>query len=289
MFELPTTVSTISVSALRDYHRCGYYYRLKRIEKLPSEKSHHMAAGSAIHEAFYLAYGVPIELVDNGRFLKPRWEVLPGRFEPGQALQLFRLLWWRSGEAEDDVDRTVYDAYMLLKDVVDVPTNFKTGQKKALKADNQEDLRKAWYGHYHDMLEASLAKPFEHPVIEIERKIEYQIGSHQAVGYIDLVLQDASDKGEIYIDLKSSYNRPSDVDLMFDEQMNCYYQTGPKDIWYFHLRSNEVIGVDPNFQLMQWYGAVADQTVQLIEAGVFPKRFSSDCVSCEFRTRCIGV
>jgi hypothetical protein len=84
-------------------------------------------------------------------------------------------------------------------------------------------------------------------------------------------------------------SRPNDVELFFDEQMNCYYQLGPKDIWYYHLKTGAIVEIDQNFALTEWYGQVADETMRAIAAGYFPKRFSSDCVYCSYRAQCIGI
>lgn len=287
MSDQPNELPKLSVSALNDYHRCGYYYKLRRVDKVPVEETHHMAAGSILHEAVYMAYGKPVDLHDNGRFLKSRWEVYPdARFDPQLGLYLFDALW--EGDVSGDAPAEVWAAYEMLSETTPPPRNFKPGPKASLKkAKNQRELKEAWKQHFREMLEQVLEKPFDLPVIEIERKLTYNLGSTEATGYADLVLEDHD--GEIGVDLKSGYNKPSDAELFFDPQMNAYYQSGFKSMWYYHMRSNTIVEVEPNLQLQAWFGGVAEETSRAIQAGYFPKRFSKDCVYCPFRAQCIGT
>lgn len=281
-------MTRLSVSALRDYNTCGHYYYLKRIVGKDAYNSHHAAAGSLVHDSFYMAYGRPVELIDKGNFKKVRWEVT-GEFHPEYALAMFDALWWGDPGRLGEHANVLTPYYEMLAQTTPPPENFVTGQKKALKASSQEALRAAWCEHYREMLEGGVAQPFDLPVKEIERELTYTLGEHEAVGYADIVLENPNTGGEIYVDLKSGYNKPNEQELFFDEQMMSYYQTGPEDIWYYHLRSGELIAVDENVPLQRMIAEVANQTAVAIDSGYFPKRFSKDCVRCPFRVECIGI
>jgi hypothetical protein len=203
--ELPVARVT-SVSALRDYHKCGHYYKLKRIDKLPSTDTHHMAAGSLMHDAFYMAYAEPIDVVDNGKFAKAKWEV-HGAFTPERALEMFEALWERKPHKNWGKSSVFHPMYERLIATNEPVKNFKPGAKASLKGKNQKELRAGWKQHFEEMLRGALKEPFKFPVVEIERRIEYSIGSTQAVGYIDVVLRDPADNGEIFVDLKSGLGK----------------------------------------------------------------------------------
>lgn len=296
----------LSVSALKTYNSCPKKYWFEKVSGEPVEYTHHMDAGTLCHTAFYMAYGTPGEIVYVGakpglhdklaagiplvegedyRYLKTSWTVREG-FHPEDGVAMFSALWHRDPELLGE-DRELRAAYDKLAQTDAQPSNFVPGPLKDLKVGNPKKLAENWYAHYLKMVEQSLAQPLEYPVVEIEREVEYMLGSQKCVGYIDLVL--AGPQGDIFVDLKSGYSKPNSRDLFFDEQMNCYYRLQPTDIWYYHLRSGEILPVDENLSLQTFLDRVADQVALAIENNYYPERYSKDCLYCAFRQKCIGT
>ena len=298
----------LSVSAIRDYQKCGRFYYYKRVAKIPESRSHHADAGTLVHNTFYAAYATP-ELTGTvtGRN-KIAWKVHDD-FKPDLALALFDLFWNRVtlGQPFEELVPHVREAlfhnspaergellaaFRALEDEMPVVTNFKPGQLKALGKGqklSQGQLKHGWGDHFRAMLEASLKEPFRHPVKEIEREVVYKLGSTEMLGYVDIVLETLGGE-EVFIDLKTGYNKPSDKELRIDDQVQGYYEAQhPVDFWYFHMKSGEIISVDDQPELRRFLAHTADQVSEKIHQEDFTPRFTKDgCAQCAYFKECIG-
>lgn len=305
----------LSISSIRDYQTCPHYYYLKRVQKVPETKSHHADCGSLVHASFYAAYGEPqLELDTKGR-MKTTWKPT-GEFHPLRAAVMYQALWNRqpndpmvhedpSGLWADqqivnllskhglkDTDyleavKWTREHFPKLSPTVGIPSNFKKGQLKALKDDNPVRLKQNWGTYFYEMLYDALQEEFQWEVVAIEREIHYQLGGEDTIGYVDLVLDGPG--GDIYVDLKTGYNKPSKGELFLDEQIAAYYSTNPNDFWYYHMRSGELFSVERNEAAVGLLNDVARDTARGIRMGYYPKRFTKDgCAYCSMRKACFA-
>jgi CRISPR/Cas system-associated exonuclease Cas4 (RecB family) len=300
----------LSVSALRDYRSCPRYYYEKRINKRPEKVTHHMAAGNIVHDSFYMAYGRPVMDSSIG-VRRVSWEP-HGSFTPHHAQMMFRALWQRVPVGEGSHDKTVRSAekqelltlerlpselrssYEVLASTTPFVKNFVNGQTKRLKGSTQAELKEGWGEHFQEMLDNSLTDPLPFPVIDIEREYAFQLGGVSMKMFGDLVL-DASKKyepgAEIGVDLKSGYSKPSEDELMMDDQMQTYYvATGAREFWLYHLRSGEIFPIERSEPLIESLHEMAAQDAISIENEFFPRRYDkSQCARCAYRKACHGV
>lgn len=211
----------LSVSAIRDYQKCGRFYYYKRVVKIPESRSHHADSGTLVHNTFYAAYATPERRGTPSGRNKTAWKVHDD-FKPRLALALFDLFWNRvtvgqpfeelfSGVREPlfhnsaTEEEELREAFRALEDEMPVVTNFKPGQLKTLGKGQkltQHQLKAGWGDHFRNMLEASLKEPFRHPVKEIEREVVYRLGTTEMLGYVDIVLETLGGE-EVFIDLKT--------------------------------------------------------------------------------------
>lgn len=291
----------LSVSALRDYRRCPRYYKYKRVEKKREVMTHHAPAGNLVHSAFYAAYGYPIIRANptTGRD-KLEWRV-SGDFDPKNGPAILKALWYRDPMGDPDVEGKIYDelpshlhnTYALLADDLEHVNNFKTGQKKALKADSQEALRDAWFNEFESMLISSLEKPLSFPVVSIERSVRFTLGGVEMLAYFDLTLDSSKlhgEGGKTVVDLKSGQTKPSEAELFSDDQVQSYHAADePDDFWLYHLKSGEIFSIERNEPLIQSLNVMAEQDALSIQSGFYPKRYDKQvCSRCPFRKDCHG-
>lgn len=209
-----TSPKRFSVSAIRDFQRCSFYYKLARVDKVPEERTtHHRWAGSVVHAAFQLAYAQPLAgAVSSSGRVKTDWNVdNAGTID--DSLELFDMLW--SGQRTEDDPlvgpnraQRAYDVMVSDPQMQPPPlSHFAKGNTKALGKGQRlsgRELKEAWGEHFRKMLLGSLEQGLAYPVKEVEREVHYHLGGVPMIGYIDLVLEDPLG-GEVYVDLKSGF------------------------------------------------------------------------------------
>lgn len=274
----------LSVTALRDFHFCGAFYRLKRVVKVKPDQpeGHQLAAGKILHNCYYYARANPVMKEGDWRV---SWE-LTGSFSPERAMNMFWAMW------NDDItglQGDELDHYMLLiKDRTPWErVRFGKGLTKALKADSQAALRSAWGTAYSEQLRDSLALTLPGEIVEFEREINYQLGGIEMLGFADIILR-REDGTEHYVDIKTGWNAPSPQKLAWDVQQNCYYLDGPSEISILHFRTATLYSVARNVALLEGLNRSAPAVADAIEAGFFVPNPGEQCGSCEFRLACLG-
>lgn len=302
----------LSVSAIRDYNRCSRYYFYKRVMKYPDPMSHHAPAGTLVHNAFYAAYGTPTLQIDmsTGR-MKTQWFV-HGKFEPEMAKAVFDLFWaqaakgslfegllrhvknkdFHEGPLRDELE-TYFHA---LKGEMPIVNNFCAGQLKALGKGQkltQTQLKDGWGAYYREMLELITEKPLPLPVKEIEREVVWKQGDVDMLGYIDIVL-DAGGGAEEGYDLKSAFNKPSDKELVLEDQMLGYYEASEyhgvnmQAFYFWHLRSDTKYLVKDNAKTRALLRASAQHVSNKIQAEDWSPRFDKEnCSYCTYLNDCL--
>lgn len=274
----------LSVSALRDYNRCPQYFKLSRVDKHPREtQRHYMWAGNVVHAALESIYGVPV--FDAGQ-RRPRWE-LADVAKLGVANEVFDSLWHHDPSyANDDRAQEVYSA--LNKELSTPPaSNFAYGQLKATKSKNHLERRDGWRVQYSAMVGQAALLGYKYPVIDVERRVDYNVGGVPLLGYIDLVLK--GPEGEIFVDLKSG-RKPSDRELEWDDQIALYYLAGqPSSFWYHSLKAAAIYEVARNDELCRALELNTPEIMRQIQARNFPRRLSGDCAICDLRLTCMGM
>lgn len=271
----------LSVSAIKDFKKCGRYYKLTRIDKRkPDQQSHSLQAGSLVHTCYYYAWGNPTK----GEGWRMNWN-LTGEFQRERALAMYDTLW--AGEIQGGLSgQELAHAVLLLKDQKPwSQIKFRPGQLKHLKVEGQAALKDAWGAHFRTILADCLATPLPAPIKEIEREVRYSLGGVEMLGFIDLVLQNP-DGTEDAIDLKTTHGKPSETDLTWNEQMNTYYLEGFSTIYLWHLRSTELLPVPRNLWLMGAMQESAPVVMDAIEAGLFLPRHDAECAYCDVRKWC---
>lgn len=305
----------LSVSAIRDYQKCGRFYFYKRVRKLPDPMSHHAPAGTLVHNSFYAAYGTPLLQPDlNSDRMKTVWYVT-GRFDAHMAMAIFDLFWNRRKKTEtfDELLAHVTDDrysepslreqleqfFLALQGEMPIVNNFRAGQLVALgkgKNFNQAELHAGWGKYYRDMLAGIVAKPLPYPVKEIEREVFWKQGDVNMVGYLDIVMDASSKYGpdaEIGTDLKTAYNKPSEKELVIEDQMLGYYDASEKNgsdmrsFSYWHLRSNTMYPVKDDPDLRALLNHTATQVGNKIHEGDWTPRFDKEnCAMCTYLKQC---
>lgn len=294
----PKLPTRLSVSAVRDWNFCSWYFKLARIDKVPEDKTtHHRWAGSVLHAAFMVAYGTP-KAPEGG--WRTTWTVdNAGTIE--DSLELFEMLW--DGELlahglEDDLGYSrAQKAYLeLSKDGQLAPVkarDFAYGATKALKNRDHAARKDAFKAYFKDMLESSLEQGLPYPVVALEHEANYTMGDVPMLGFIDIVMQ-KPDGSFVFDDLKSGARCPSDSQLMFDDQMNAYYTCEyngkkPSEVWYHHMKTGTVLETPRNLPMIQAMQETAPEIMASIQAGRFIKNITADCAGCNRRKSCLGV
>ena len=275
----------LSVTALRDFHHCGNFYRLKRIVKVKPDhpQSHMLAAGKLLHNAYYYASANPLMKPGDWRV---SWE-LTGDFSPERATNMFLAMWNDDPSGLHPEEMEHYN--LLIKDRTPWgQVHFSKGLTKALKADSQAALRAAWGEAYLQQLKDALNLPLPGEVVEFEREIIYHLGTVEMLGFADIVLKN-EDGTEHYVDIKTGWNAPSSAKLAWDVQQNCYYLDGPAEISIFHFRTASLYPVARNVALLEGLNRSAPVVADAIEAGFFVPNPGEHCGTCEFRLACLGV
>lgn len=278
----------LSVSAIRDYQRCGRYFYFKRIRKLPDPMSHHAPAGSLIHSCYYAAHAIPSIQGKSPQTVK--WTPT-GHFNPELAMSLFHALW--DGTPSDDIQ--TLELQQIIQSELSPVANFRAGQLKSLGKGQhwtQAQLKEAWGHYYATMLQNALQVLLPYPIAEIERKVTWKQGDAEMLGFIDLVL-DAGDT-EVGIDLKTGYNKPSMKELSMDDQMHAYFLASkeadkPLELFYYwHMKSGELLPIRPCEDISALLQAASQQVAHAIQQGDFKPRYTKDgCAYCTYLKACI--
>ena len=287
----------LSVSAVRDFNRCGHYFKLGRIDKVPEDRvTHHRWAGSVLHAAFMLAYGTPVPPAPGER--RTAWVVdNAGTIE--DALELFEYLW--DGERGPDQHELVgpsraqaaFDVLALEEQLTPPDVNdFAKGQLKALKDPNPAKRREAYREYFRNMLTASLETGLAYEVVALEHEVRYEMGGVEELGYIDIIMR-RPDGGLVFADLKTGSRLPMDRELMFDDQMNQYHETRyegrkPDEVWYVHMKSGTIMQAPRNERFIQALHETVPLVMEQIQEGRFTKKLGPDCAACSRRQSCMG-
>lgn len=298
-----TTPSRLSVSAIRDWNKCSWYYKLARIDKVPEDDhtyTHHRWAGSVVHAAFMLAYGKPIDDSATKSSWRTEWKVdNNGTIE--DSLELFDMLWdgeFISTGSEDTVGYSrAQNAYRALtKDAQLTPPedrHFSFGATKALKNPNNTARKQAWKDYFRSMLESSLEEGLPYPVISLEQEAVFKQGDTDMLGFLDIVMEKPSG-GKIYVDLKTGSRCPTDNELAFDDQMQTYYtikdEKGnfPEEVWYHHMKTGTIMSVPRNEPMIEKMQETTPVIMEKIQNGDFVRNMGPDCLRCSRRSSCMG-
>lgn len=297
----PSTPSRLSVSAIRDFNKCSWYYKLARIDKVPEDEktiTHHRWAGSVVHAAFMLAYGTPVDDAGTGSW-RTQWKVdNDGSIE--DALELFDML-WDGGIISTGVEDVVglsraQRAYQVLsadKQLTPPPANqFAFGTLKPMKNPNNTERKAAWRGYFREMLEASLEQGLPYPVVALEQEAVFKQGDTDMLGFLDITMEKPNGR-KVYVDLKTGSRKPTDNELAFDDQMQTYYTVEdsngypPDEVWYFHMKSGDNLRVPKNPLMIKAQAVTTPVIMEKIKEGDFVRNISADCLRCSRRSSCM--
>lgn len=301
-FTKSSAPSRLSVSAIRDFNKCSWYYKLARIDKVPEDENtitHHRWAGSVVHAAFMLAYGKPDE-ASTGSW-RTQWKVdNNGSIE--DSLELFDMLWegrYISTGLEDTVGLSrAQSAYKVLADDKQLTPpddrQFSFGQVKALKNPNNKARKEAWKEYFKSMLEASLENGLPYPVTALEQEAVFKQGDTDMLGFLDITMEKPNGK-KVYVDLKTGSRCPTDNELAYDDQMQSYYtvkdENGnpPDEVWYSHMKSGKMIRVSKNLPMIEAMQVTTPEIMAKIQEGDFVRNIGPECLRCSRRSSCMGV
>lgn len=268
----------LSVSAVRQYHRCPLSFYYARVQKFPQPPGPQAVFGTITHLAFYHAYAYPT--MEGSQVV---WTPT-GEFSPKLALEVYDRLVQR--RAEDAPSNPHEELLFSLAEPTDrFPLN--RGPTKQLQS------RDGWVAHYRNMLYRAFEDPLEPERIHaVEKQIEYQMADVDFLGYIDLVYEDQD--GLVLIDLKTEYAKPSKNELTYNDQVARYYKAVPeaKAFWYYHLRSGEKFVVKRNDSFIRTLEAMDRQVASILtddrlpDRIKYPPRFGDHCFYCTFKELC---
>lgn len=267
----------LSVSAIRQYHTCPAQFYFQRIKRLEAPASPQAVFGTIVHLSFYRAYADPV-----GAPGQVSWR-LRGELRPELALRTFDLLVERQeGDAPQD------ETEALLFSLAEPTDGFRLekGRTKRMQG------RDGWVTHYRAMLAAALENPLDpERVLAIELPVRYEMGGVDMLGYIDLVYQ--GEEGPVLVDLKTQYNRPSQAELEWNDQVARYYKALPEavDFWLYHLRSGERFSIPRNDAFIRLLERTDREVAEILASDLpdpikFPRRLGEQCHYCPYRQAC---
>lgn len=284
MSDSPPRTLRLSATAMRDYQFCGQYYRYRRVTRIPpsGQTPLYLAVGTLLHHSYYYGHADPVV---TGRRLE--WKLTGRPFDPERARLMFQALWRDDPGALLTAPHTNLAHYHALA-ADKTPwseIHVGTGQRKATKSPDLATRKAAWYEVYAEMLGEAVQVELPGPVVDIERRVEYELSGTPFLGFIDLVC--AVDGGEAYVDIKTGVNAPNVEKLAFNPQMQLYYLDGPAVIYLWHFKSG-LHRIERNIPLIEGMGRAVPLMVDMIEAGIYLPRLDAECASCVFRPQCFG-
>lgn len=281
-------VKYFSASSVKEFLQCGLKFKYNRIDKLPRDETatHHRWFGTLVHETIYSTLG---KAPEGGKDFELYSE--PIRKFP---TKLFNILW--DGKESDDPH-----VKQISKALGDRPTGqFVPGKTVALGNNVAEPtqmfLEAGWKKEARKMVKNGIELLKSLLVVEVEKKITWELDGYSFVGYVDLLVKD-EDGIYSYYDLKTAWNRPTASDMEKDFQF-FFYSYALKEIlgldyypkgYFVHLRSGIPVEFSLVDNLYDYFTATFKRVVRDIEYNMFMPNYNSPlCGYCDFRTQCFG-
>lgn len=287
---MDTKNRVFSVSQIKTYLSCGLKYKFSKVDRLdplPTER-HHLWLGSLVHSSIYAGLGKSTSSKTIELYKKPSLK---------KALHMFETLWESNLDAADEATTDV------IKSLGERPTGkFLTGKINSLKSTNQDELELAWklvarnYVENGVKLVEKMLKS-DYKIVEIEKQLNFELLGRKFVGYIDILFEYKPTKELLFIDFKTNWDKPSEVDVMVDLQfliysqalMNIYNLTYQPNGALIHLKSGEPVkftAMDKSFELMF---KTLKNVFENMESDIFFDNYGHPfCKNCEFRYVCYG-
>jgi len=272
----------LSWSRLRTYSDCPTKYRLRYVERIPSEPAGAMLAGRIGHEVIEFS-----ERAEIWRDTLQGPEILGRRFA-----EAFTQACLEAGRPLD-LDPVAYEVARF--------EGIRWGGRKSGLAPDGEEFR--WWIHQGPLMlrryitvrqgfdEQGLRTKFtkDGAVDGIEVEIRTQIGGLDVVAYIDAVLMADEDGQAAIADWKfGSWSDPYQLAVyaeFIERARGLHIDRG----FMIHLRPNECEKWVKVYALDPWRPLIEEDFAELaqgIRAGYFPKKRSSFCRSCDVRESC---
>lgn len=287
-----TKTYMFSVSSMKEFEQCGVKFKFGRVEKLEKdpESTHHRWLGKVVHASIYSSIG-RMNLAEGFK----SWEKTKEHgyeIDATASLAFFSACW----DGTDDE----YLTQAIALEAGPKPTGrfLRQKKKKSMDTDDQTTLEVEWRRESEQMLRNGLSIIAKLPeIVEIEKKINFNFQGKTFVGYVDMIAK-GSDGRYIYLDFKTSWNRPSDKDVDGDLQF-ILYSTALKEIlgvdyyptgYYVHLRSASVVRFDLNDAILKKTNERVAKNFGRLEKGLFfLNKGSPLCSYCDFYSQCYGA
>lgn len=285
---MDTKTYKFSVSSIKEFEQCGLKFKLGRIDKVQKdpESTHHRWIGKVVHASIYASVA-KMNLEEGFK----SWELTGDAPDIEKSKAFFDAAW------DGTEDKYLKEAIALEAGPTPSPDKFIKGKIKALMDDNKTNRMLAWRTVAWEMVQNGVKIISKLPkILHIEKKILLQYKERTFTGYVDIIAE-GSDGKVIFLDFKTSWQKPSPVDLDSDIQF-IFYSYALKEMlelpynpvgFYVHLKSTTVFPVNVDEVLLDRMDNMITKSLTRLDKGLFfHNKGSYLCPYCDFYSKCYG-